>query len=112
MRSHVEIGVGICSPLRTLRAVIPVIRSHHERQDGSGYPDGLAGDQVPFLARVFQIADVFDAMTNDRPYRPAMSPEAAIATLRDEAAWGWWDTAIVEVFAGLLDERRVAVPKT
>lgn len=102
MRSHVEIGVRICSPLRTLRPVVPIIRHHHERQDGSGYPDGLRGDQVPLLARIFQVVDVFDALTSDRPYRKAMDPAAGIEVLRSEADRGWWDRGIVNKFAELV----------
>ncbi|HNX49314.1 MAG TPA: response regulator [Thermoanaerobaculaceae bacterium] len=102
MRSHVRIGVDICSPLRTLRAVIPIIRHHHERQDGSGYPDGLNGKAVPLLARVFQVVDVYDALTNDRPYRRALSLGAGLDVLRNEASHGWWDGEIVEALASLL----------
>ncbi len=84
MRSHVEIGVQICAPLRTLRPVLPIILHHHERRDGSGYPDGLSGDDIPLLARVFQVVDVFDALTNDRPYRKALSAEDALAGVPSE----------------------------
>ncbi|MEW6336436.1 MAG: HD-GYP domain-containing protein [Acidobacteriota bacterium] len=104
MRSHVDIGVSICSPLRTLRPVMPIIQHHHERQDGSGYPDGLRGEEVPMLARVFQVVDVFDALTNDRPYRRAQSPAEAIAILRAETAKGWWDRRVVEEFAAMVLE--------
>jgi putative two-component system response regulator len=109
MRSHVEIGVRICSPLRTLRPVVPIIRHHHERLDGSGYPDRLRGEHVPFLARIFQVVDVFDALTNDRPYRKAMTYEAGVEVLRGEAQRGWWDQAVVERFAELLDQQRPAL---
>jgi putative two-component system response regulator len=102
MRSHVEIGVKICSPLRTLRSVVPIIRHHHERQDGSGYPDGLTGNDVPLLAQVFQVVDVYDALTNDRPYRKALTREAGIEVLRSEAARDWWDAQIVETLASLV----------
>ena len=102
MRSHVEIGVQICAPLRTLRPVLPIIRHHHERRDGSGYPDGLSGDGIPLLARVFQVVDVFDALTNDRPYRQALSPEGALAVQREEEARGWWDREILEAFAAMV----------
>jgi len=102
MRSHVEIGVGICSPLRTFRSVLPIIRHHHERRDGTGYPDRLAGDEIPLLARVFQVVDVFDALTNDRPYRKALTREGAIEVLQSETARGWWDQEIVAAFAALV----------
>lgn len=99
MRTHVDIGVRICAPLRTLQPVLPIIRHHHERRDGSGYPDGLKGDEIPFLARVFQVVDVFDALTSSRPYRKALSPNEALRILREETARGFWDPQIVEVFA-------------
>ena len=102
MRSHVEIGVQICAPLRTLRPVLPVIRHHHERRDGSGYPDRLGGDDIPLLARLFQVVDVFDALTSDRPYRRALAAEGALATQREEAARGWWDPQILEAFATMI----------
>ncbi|MGE5234740.1 MAG: HD-GYP domain-containing protein [Acidobacteriota bacterium] len=106
MRSHVDIGVRICAPLRSLRPVIPIIQHHHEKQDGSGYPNHLRGDDVPLLARVFQVVDVFDALTNDRPYRKALSPESALAILEDETQRRWWDRRIVDAFARLVDEER------
>ncbi len=104
MRSHVEIGVQICAPLRTLRPVLPIIRHHHERRDGSGYPDGLSGDAIPLLARVFQVVDVFDALTNDRPYRKALSTEDALAVQREETARGWWDQEVLEAFAVMVGQ--------
>ena len=102
MRSHVEIGVSICSPLRTLRTVLPVIRHHHERRDGSGYPDGLAGEAIPELAQVFQIVDIFDAQTNDRPYRRALPKERAFDILAQETERGWWNPRVVEAFAFMI----------
>jgi putative two-component system response regulator len=102
MRTHVEIGVKICAPLRTLRTVLPIIRHHHERSDGTGYPDGLVGDQIPLLARVFQVVDVFDALTNDRPYRKALPVEEALALQREETARGWWDHAVFEAFVTMI----------
>ena len=104
MRTHVEIGVGICSPLRTFRSVLPIIRHHHERRDGTGYPDKLKGEEIPLLARVFQVVDVFDALTNDRPYRKALPDADAVAVLRSETARGWWDQEIVGAFAELILE--------
>lgn len=103
MRNHVEIGVSICSPLRTLRSVLPIIRHHHERQDGSGYPDGLKGAEIPLLVRIFQVVDVFDALTNDRPYRKALGAEEAVSVIREETEKGWWDRRVVEVFAGMVE---------
>ena len=102
MRSHVEIGVSICTPLRTLRAVLPVIRHHHERCDGSGYPDGLAGEAIPELAQIFQVVDIFDALTNDRPYRKALTSERAFGILAEETERGWWNPNVVEAFASMV----------
>lgn len=75
-----------------------MIRHHHERTDGSGYPDGLSGEEIPLQARILQIADVYDALIKDRPYRGALSPEQALETLRREAAQGWLDSALVWKF--------------
>ncbi len=103
MRRHVEIGVGICAPLRSLRPVLPVIRHHHERLDGTGYPDGLRGDAIPYLARVFQVADVFDALTNDRVYRAALPVGTALEVMRQETARGWWDPAVVAELVAMVE---------
>ena len=103
MRQHVDIGVEICSPLRSLKPVLPIIRHHHERWDGSGYPDGLAGEEIPYLARVFQVVDVFDALTSDRCYRQALTTVEALDTLHQETfAKHWWDPEIVPRFAELV----------
>lgn len=104
MKHHVEIGVEICSPLHSLKPVLPLIRHHHERYDGSGYPDGLAGDNIPLLARVFQVTDVYDALTVDRCYRPAMTTEEAVSVIREETEKGFWDPAIVGEFLAMLEE--------
>jgi putative two-component system response regulator len=104
MKRHVEIGVEICSPLRSLQPVLPLIRHHHERFDGSGYPDGLSGEEIPLLARVFQVVDIYDALTVDRCYRPAMSVEQAVAVVRDETESGFWDPGIVGEFLAMLEE--------
>jgi putative two-component system response regulator len=104
MKRHVEIGVEICSPLRSLQPVLPLIRHHHERFDGSGYPDGLTGDGIPVLARVFQVVDVFDALTVDRCYRKAMSVDRAVGVVKDETDKGFWDPDIVGEFLDLLDQ--------
>lgn len=110
MRSHVDIGVRICAPLRTLQPVLPIIRHHHERRNGTGYPDRLSGDEIPFLARVFQVVDVFDALTSHRPYRKALPPAEAVRILREETAKGFWDPQVVEAFARALEERGFEVP--
>jgi putative two-component system response regulator len=104
MKRHVEIGVEICGPLRSLKPVLPLIRHHHERYDGSGYPDGLAGESIPLIARVFQVVDVYDALTVDRCYRGAMPVDQAVAVVKDETEKGFWDREIVAEFLAMLDE--------
>lgn len=98
MNNHVTIGEKICKPLRTMRGVLPIIRSHHERWDGSGYPDGLAGDDIPYLAQIFQILDIYDALTSERPYKSAFSPEKALEIIAEETQKGWRNPKLVEQF--------------
>jgi putative two-component system response regulator len=103
MKRHVEIGVEICSPLRSLRPVLPLIRHHHERFDGSGYPDGLSGGDIPLLARVFQVVDVYDALSNDRCYRKALDRDTALSVMVDETNHGFWDPEAFEAFVLMLE---------
>ena len=72
------------------------MRHHHEHLDGSGYPDGLRGNELSVSERILSVTDVYDALTTDRPYRAALSPAEALATLRREAARGWWDDAVID----------------
>jgi putative two-component system response regulator len=96
MERHTLVGAGICSPLKSFRSVLPIIRHHHEKMDGSGYPDGLKGDEIPLTARILQTVDIYDALTTDRPYRKALAPERAFALMREEVKRGWWDGALVD----------------
>lgn len=98
MQRHPTIGEAICRPLRSLRDVLPIIRHHHERQDGSGYPDGLRGEAIPLPARILQVVDVYDALTTDRSYRQALEPHAALELLAAETRRGWWDPEVVRAF--------------
>jgi putative two-component system response regulator len=102
MREHPVVGERICSPLRSFRHVLPIIRHHHEKLDGSGYPDGLRGEAIPLTARVLTIVDVYDALATDRPYRKALTPERAIAAMREEVTRGWWDSALISEFERLV----------
>jgi HD-GYP domain-containing protein (c-di-GMP phosphodiesterase class II) len=97
MRSHPEIGRQILERIPFLRDAIPVVLHHHERWDGTGYPLGLAGPAIPLGARIFAIADAFDAMTFDRPYSTAISLEAARDRIRD-AAGTHFDPDVVATF--------------
>lgn len=98
MRQHVLIGESICQPLRTLRGVIPIIRHHHERWDGSGYPSGLVGDEIPYLAQVFQIIDIYDALTSERPYKKMLTSAEALQVMREETAKGWRNPILMQQF--------------
>jgi putative two-component system response regulator len=106
MREHPVVGERICAPLKSFRFVLPIIRHHHEKRDGSGYPDGLSGNEIPIGARILQVVDVYDALTSIRPYKAAMSEPAAIRILREEVGKGWWDPGVLEAFEHLLDEDR------
>lgn len=111
MEQHTVIGERICAPLRSFRHVLPIIRHHHEKLDGSGYPDGLKGEQIPITARVLQITDVYDALTTDRPYRKALPPEKALAIMREEAKRGWWDLSMVSTMEELVSAATTSVER-
>ena len=104
MRRHPITGENICRPLKSLRLVLPIIRNHHEHFNGTGYPDGLEGKNIPLLARILQVVDVYDALTTARPYKPALTHDHAAATMRDEARAGFWDPELVDHFFSMLDQ--------
>ncbi len=106
MRHHPVIGERICSPLRSFRYVLPIIRHHHERYNGSGYPDGLEGEKIPVTARVLQLADVYDALTTERPYKRALTQDEAMTTMEQEVQRGWWDPTLFPQFRQMMAERR------
>jgi putative two-component system response regulator len=102
---HPVIGEEMVRPLTTLQSVLVLIRHHHERYDGRGYPDGLKGDAIPHEVRLLSIVDAYDALTSHRSYRPSpLTHEAALTTLRREATGGKWDPQMVESFATMLGE--------
>jgi putative two-component system response regulator len=102
MKSHTVRGEKICMGIKSLLPVLPIIRSHHERWDGLGYPDGLRGEQIPLLARILQLADIYDALTTMRPYKAAFSAEEALSIMMEETGKGWRDPHLVRVFADLV----------
>jgi putative two-component system response regulator len=116
IKEHPAVGERICAPLKSFRLVLPIIRHHHEKLDGTGYPDGLRGEAIPITARVLQIVDVYDALTTERPYKKAFTIVDALQTMKEEVAKGWWDPRIFGEFerlvtsgtAKLLSKRAVA----
>ena len=103
MREHPIVGDALCSGLRSLNSVRPIVRHHHERLDGTGYPDGLRNAQVPLLAQIVSVVDVFDALTTERPYRTAMPHREAVDVLMSEAEKGWRDRALVDAFVDVIE---------
>lgn len=110
MRTHPLIGDRLCASLRSLHLTAPIVRSHHERWDGSGYPDGLVGEQIPLLARVFQLCDIFDALTNARAYKPGMPTAAALEIMQGECDRGWRDPALMRTFRELVASQPAVHP--
>jgi putative two-component system response regulator len=106
MRKHPVVGERICAPLKSLHFVLPIIRHHHEKRDGSGYPDGLSGEEIPLAARILQLADVYDALTTDRPYRTAVPSEVALAMMDEESRLGWWDHEFFAEFREMIRVRK------
>jgi len=106
MKLHPITGENICRPLRSLRLVLPIIRNHHEHSDGSGYPDGLKGSEIPVLPRVLQVVDVYDALRTARSYKPALTHEQAAQTMMEEARRGLWDAELVAEYFSMLEQRR------
>ena len=109
VKTHTIIGDRLCSGLRSLRGVRAIVRHHHERLDGSGYPDRLRGDAIPLLAQIIGIVDVYDALTTTRPYKNALDERHASEELRGEAQRGWRRADLVDAFIAV--ERRLAPEK-
>ena len=101
MQKHPIVGDDLCSGLRSLIKVRPIVRHHHERLDGTGYPDGLRNGEVPLLAQIVGVVDVFDALTTERPYRASLPPDDAFQVLTDESARGWRDRVLVDAFVNV-----------
>lgn len=110
VQRHPVIGFDVLQPLRSFRAALPVIRWHHERPNGRGYPDGIGGAELPLLVRLVALADVFDALSTDRPYRPAFAPEQYRAILHRLAVAGDLDADLVNVLLEILEADVMAAP--
>jgi putative two-component system response regulator len=104
IQRHPTEGRNLLQNMKTLAHAMGVVYHHHERMDGSGYPDGLAGEDIPVTARVTTIADVFDALTTARVYRGALSRQDALDIMAQEVRKGWWDGRLLEEFLGVLDK--------
>ncbi len=109
MRKHVEIGAQIMSPIRMLRDVIPGIRNHHETWEGTGYPDKLAGEEIPMVARIIGVSDTFDAMTTTRPYQKAMTLDFVLSKIRSMAG-SRFDPQVIEAFLAAVDAGDITPP--
>ena len=109
MKKHPLIGARLCGELRSLARVRPIVRWHHERLDGSGYPDGLKGDDIPLVAQITGVVDVYDALTTKRPYRPALTHADACAILREEVARGWRQPDLVDALISLVESGRLGM---
>lgn len=106
IRQHVIIGEHICKPLYSARQILPAIRHHHERWGGTGFPDGLRGEEIPLFARIVAITDTFDAMVSKRPYRAAFSAEEALNLMEMERLQDQWDPDLIDRFICMVREQR------
>jgi putative two-component system response regulator len=104
MKSHPTIGADLVRPMQTMERVLPLIRHHHEKLDGSGYPDGWRGQEIPLLVRILSIVDVYDALNTKRPYKEAIPRRRCLDIMREESGRGWWDRDVLETFARILQE--------
>ena len=107
IEQHVLIGEKICQPLRNRSGILPIIRHHHERWDGSGYPDGLVGEEIPWLAQIFQILDIYEALTSQRPHKQASTPVQAIEILAEETVKEWRNPILVEKFTAFIHDTQI-----
>jgi putative two-component system response regulator len=105
IEEHPTVGHELLLPMRTMRKTLPFVYHHHERLDGSGYPEGVSGDALPMSVRIVTIADIFDALTTDRAYRGALTLETAFEILQDGVTRGWWDGDAVDELRGVVDEQ-------
>lgn len=102
MRQHVVLGANLCQPLRTMQDTVNIVQYHHEAWDGSGYPNGLYGDKIPVLARVFQVLDIYDALVSIRPYKPAFTLDKVVSILQEESLKNLRDPRLINDFIKLI----------
>jgi putative two-component system response regulator len=104
VKEHPVVGEKICEPLKFAKSMLPIIRGHHEKFNGSGYPDGLAKDAIPIGARIMAVVDVFDALTSVRPYRGGIPPEVAMEVMKAETVKGFWERELIEAFSDMFNQ--------
>lgn len=104
IKVHPAVGYDLLKSMKTLKDCLPIVRSHHEKLDGSGYPDGLSGSAISVPVRITSIVDVYDALTTTRPYRKSMTSEEAVRLIDEEVRKGWWDKKIFESFKQIMAE--------
>jgi putative two-component system response regulator len=107
IRSHTVVGDELCGRLRSLQTIRPIVRSHHERQDGSGYPDGLKGEEVPLLAQIIGIVDAFDAITSKRAYSQQQPAAIGVTVLQRQVELGWRRADLVAAFSDVVEQGKL-----
>ncbi len=107
IKNHVLVGEEICKPMQNRRGIAQIIRHHHERWDGSGYPDGLIGESIPKLAQIFQILDIYEALTSERPYKQPYTSQEALNIIKQEAEKGWRNVKLVQQFVAFMEEKQL-----
>jgi len=112
MQRHVQLGENICQSHCLTQDVIDIVRYHHERWNGSGYPSGLAGEDIPYLAQVMQILDVYDALTHARSYKPAFSPAQALDILAEETTKGYYQPELMQQFFAFITTESDRTPQS
>jgi HD-GYP domain-containing protein (c-di-GMP phosphodiesterase class II) len=106
MKKHPEVGINILNQVGSLQDILPIIYHHHERIDGTGYPDGLSGEQIPFLAKVISVVDAFEAMSSDRAYRKAL-PVAKVKDILADGAGQQWEKDLVAAWMEIVDSEQL-----
>ena len=104
MKTHAAVGAELLRPMKTMEKVLPLIRNHHEKLDGSGYPDGWKGDEISLPIRILSVVDIYEALISKRTYKDSMSSENAFEILKDEAAKGWWDIRVIENLMAVISQ--------
>lgn len=111
IQRHPVVGGELLAPMKTMAKSLPIVRHHHEKMDGSGYPDGLSGADLPLAVRIVTVADIFDALTTKRVYREALSLETTYEIFEGEVRRGWWDGEVLRELQAALAESAAQIPE-